>query len=358
MRRLVLQAILMLGRYAVLPVVGGAGALLIAWLTVLDHYTIAALVTAPIVFCVVTAAVALALGILLLPARKDRNFSADETYAPGLWAIWKELDCAFARSRRTLMIDDSFNASIMEQSRYAGLIEQHVTMTVGLPLLILLDERAIRAIVAHEIAHMRLRHTSGGTNLYDFVAALENVLHYADPDRTVTGRVAHILLHSLTEWLWAEYRALSRENELCADADAGKQVGRDEMARALVLAEGCGARITELVTTPLEKELLGAIRPPIPPLQRMISLLGDIRAPEPLVAAAAANLKSEQDPESRHPPFGKRLANLGFADVPTIGTVESSAIDRFLSPKAASELITRFDDDWRKRAREFVDADR
>ena len=60
-------------------------------------------------------------------------------------------------------------------------------MTVGLPLLIMLDERAIRAIIAHEIAHTRLRHTSGGTNLYDFVAASENVLYYADPDRTITG---------------------------------------------------------------------------------------------------------------------------------------------------------------------------
>lgn len=256
------------------------------------------------------------------------------------------------------MIDDSFNASIMEQSRYAGLFEQHVTMTVGLPLLVILDERAIRAIVAHEIAHTRLRHTSGGTNLYDFVAASENVLHFADPDRTITGRVAHILLHSLIEWLWAEYRALSRENELCADGDAGKQVGGEEMARALILVEGCGARITELVTTPLEKEMLGAIKPPIPPLQRMVALLEDIRAPEQIAAAAAANLKSEQDPESRHPPFGKRLVNLGFTDIPAIDKVETSAIERLLSPEVAAELLARFDDEWCKRVRDFVSVDR
>jgi hypothetical protein len=121
MRRFVLQVILKLGRYAVLPVVAIAGVLLLAWLIVLDHYTIAALATAPIVFCVGTAALALPLGILLLPSQRDRNFRADETAAPGLWAIWKDLDRAFARSGRTLTIDDNFNASIMEQSRYAGL---------------------------------------------------------------------------------------------------------------------------------------------------------------------------------------------------------------------------------------------
>ena len=82
MRRLVLKAILNLGRYAILPVVGFAGVLLMAWLMVLDRYTMAALATAPIVFCVATAALALALGILLLPSRRDRNFRADETAAP------------------------------------------------------------------------------------------------------------------------------------------------------------------------------------------------------------------------------------------------------------------------------------
>src|SRR5207244_2012739 len=99
-----------------------------------------------------------------------------------------------------------------------------------------------------------LLHASGGTNLLDFIAASENVLYYADPDRTITGRVAQALLNSLVEWLDVEYRALSRENELRADAGAAKQVGRDEMARALVLVEAGGARLADLVWIPLEKE--------------------------------------------------------------------------------------------------------
>jgi hypothetical protein len=354
MRRLVLNAILRLGRYAVLPVVALAGAMLMLWLLAIDRYTIPALAAAPIVLCVATAALALALGILLLPSRRDRNSEVNEEAAPGLWLIWKELDGAFTRSGRTLLIDDNFNASIKEESRYAGLFKQHVTMTVGLPLLIILDERAIRAIIAHEVAHARLRHTSGSTNLHDFIVASENVLHYADPDRAITGRVAHALLHSLLEWLEKEYRALSRENELGADAGAAEQVGRDEMARALVLTEAAGARLADLVYVPLQKEMLGAIKAPTPPFQRIFNQLGDIRSPEQLAAAAVAGLKQEQDSEATHPPLDKRLANLGFSDIPPIDEVQNSAIDQVLSAEAVSELPARFDDEWRKRVREWV----
>jgi len=354
MRRFVLKVVLRLGRYAILPAVVFACAMFIVWLMAVDSYTILALAAAPIVFSVALAAIALALGLVLLPSRRDRNPKVDEGTAPGLWVIWKELDRAFARSSRTLLINADFNASIREERRYGGLFKQHVVMTVGLPLLIILDERAIRAVIAHEVAHARLQHTSGGANLADFIAASANVLYYADPDRTITGRVAHALLHSLLEWLEEEYRALSRENELSADGDAAEQVGREEMARALVLVEAGSARLTDVVFAPLEKELIGAIKTPTPPIQRILDRLGDIRAPEPLAAAAVVGLQREEDPKSTHPPLGKRLANLGFTDIRPIDEVRTSAIDQVLAPETVRELTERFDGEWRKIADEWV----
>lgn len=354
MRRLVLKIILRLGRYAVLPVVALAGVILAVWLMAMDRYTITTLATAPIVFSLFTAAVAVAIGLLLLPSRKHRSFEASEAAAPGLWAAWKDLDPGFVRSNRSLRIDTDFNASIGEVSRYAGLFGRQVTMTVGLPLLIILDERAVRAIIAHEVAHARLRHTSGSINLADFIAASENVLFYADPDHTITGRIARALLHSMLEWLEKEYRALSRENELYADLGSAEQVGRAEAARALVLTEACGTRLTDLVYAPLEKEVLGAIHAPRPPFERVLEQLGDIRAPEPMAAAAVAGLTREHDPDATHPPFAARLANLGYTDIPDIDGVGTSAIDQLLSQDAAKDIIARFDEEWRKKAQAWV----
>ncbi|MDH2342747.1 M48 family metallopeptidase [Bradyrhizobium sp. SSUT77] len=303
-------------------------------------------------------ALALMIGLLLLPARKHRDFEANDETAPGLWAMWKELDHNFVRSRRTLLINTDFNASIGEVSRYAGLFRRHVTMTVGLPFLIVLDERAIRAIVAHEVAHAQLRHTSGSINLADFIAASENVFFYANPEWTITGRIVRALLHSMIAWLEKEYRALSRENELGADLGAAEQVGHAEMARALVLTEACGTRLTELVYAPLEKEVLGAINAPRPPLERVFEQLGDIRAPEPMAAAAIAGLTREHDPDATHPPFATRLANLGYTDIPDIDEVRTSAIDQLLSRDAAKDIAAHFDEEWRKKAQAWVSVGR
>jgi hypothetical protein len=151
-----------------------------------------------------------------------------------------------------------------------------------------------------------------------------------------------------------EYRALSRENELSADADAATQVGRDEMARALVLAEAGSARLADIVFTPLQQEMLGAIKLPVPPFQRIFKRLEDIRSPEPLAAAAVAGLTREHDADSTHPPLASRLANLGFFDIPPIDAVHTSAINQALSQEAVQELSARFDDEWRKHADRLV----
>ena len=100
--------------------------------------------------------------------------------------------------------------------------------------------------------------------------------------------------------------------------------------------------------------MLGAIKAPTPPLQRIFNQLEDIRSPEPLTAAAVAGLSREPDPDSTHPSFGKRLAHLGFTDIPAIDRVQTSALDQVLSREAAKELPARLNDEWRKKAGEWL----
>ena len=90
MRRVILKAIMNLGRYAVLPVVAVSCAIFVVWLMAIDRHRILVLVTAPVVVPATTAAIALALGLVLLPSRRNAAPAVDECAAPGLWALWKE----------------------------------------------------------------------------------------------------------------------------------------------------------------------------------------------------------------------------------------------------------------------------
>jgi Zn-dependent protease with chaperone function len=351
MRTLITKSILLLGRYAVLPVAALAVLLFIGWLAAFDAHPGIAVIAMAAVLPITTVAIALPIGLLLpIPHARDRD-AVDDAAASGLWALWTELDDATPRAQRTLRIDPNLNASIGERRRFFGLAYRHLTMTVGLPLLLVLDERAVRAVVAHEVAHARLQHTTGGANLYEFMVAAANLFDHLDPERTITGRLARTLLETLLGWVSAEFHAIRYRNELEADHQAGERTGAHDMARALVLVHNAAGGMKDLIFDPLDKELLGAIRAPTPPLQRLRDQLDAVRAYR---ASDEAEPQAEDEPEDYHPPLRERLANLGFATIPDVELPLRSAAESLLSAPAMQQLLTQFNEKWRRKADEVV----
>jgi Zn-dependent protease with chaperone function len=153
-----------------------------------------------------------------------------------------------------------------------------------------------------------------------------------------------------------EYLVLSRQNELEADRQAAECVGSHDAARALALVAAISARVDEVVFTPLRKELLGAITAPAPPLQRIISQLEKLRTPDRIEAAALARLTSEKDDsDATHPSLRRRLANLGYTEIPKLDVPHTSAADSLLSNQAFKDLVARLDNQWSKTVAAAVD---
>jgi Zn-dependent protease with chaperone function len=217
-----------------------------------------------------------------------------------------------------------------------------------------MDERAVRAVVAHEVAHARLQHTTGGANLHEFMMAADNLFHHADPETTISGRIARFLLNSLINWTSAEYFALSRQNEFAADLEAARSVGREEVARARVLARATGGQLSELVFKPLEREIVGAIRAPTPPFRRILDRLDAIRSPDGIAAGLTVPIPDEEDANATHPPFRAFLKSLGFPEIPAIDVPVTSAATSLLAPAELERLVTRFDGEWVRRADALV----
>ena len=80
MRTIITKSILLLGRYAVLPVAVLAVALFVGWLMTFDTYPRFATIAVPLILPITTVAIALPIG-LLLPRAKEEN-AVDERAPP------------------------------------------------------------------------------------------------------------------------------------------------------------------------------------------------------------------------------------------------------------------------------------
>ncbi len=345
MRRIVLGTIRIFGRYTAIIIFVAVCILGAVWLNLLDSYPVAVLVSAIVVVPLFIASFALLVGLFFsgLAAQDGERLSRKD--APELWGIWDEFDQQ-SRSDRHLIIDGDMNASIGERRKIAGLWGHEVTMRIGLPLMLCLDVPALRAVIAHEVGHNQLKHTSGLANLVEFERTFEALFDFADPNETVTGAVAYVLLGRFGSWLHQEVLRLSRRNEFEADRIAATREGVSAEARSMVLVEAAAEFYEEDILEGIQKELVGATKAPLSPLKQLIARLDEFRNPENIHRIAERCWNKDPDPDSTHPPLKERLGAHGVEEIPSIESIDPPAADVLLAPDTKSRLKKQLDDEW------------
>jgi Zn-dependent protease with chaperone function len=241
------------------------------------------------------------------------------------------------------------NASIAETRLLAGILGRRHTMTVGLPLLILLDEEAIEAIVAHEVAHASLMHTTGTVNLVEFNNVFDALFAYADPDETVMGRLAHFALAGLWRYLNAELQRRSRQCEIEADAMAAEWTSPGAAARALALVSANVGLVSAEVYQRYEAEMLGAISIPKSPIMRIREGRDKLMCSPAMHDHAMEAFQTEDDPDSSHPGLRERLRKLGLSALPELSCGPSAAAS-MLAAGELERVLSELDRDWAKLA--------
>jgi Zn-dependent protease with chaperone function len=224
----------------------------------------AALGYAWVIGCLLVAAIALAwTAAALLRRQFEPTFILLLLLAGGLlWTSWRALWCplrvppavrlstaeapalfqALERIRRKIkgppidrvLLDGNFNASISQYPRY-GLFGGAVNhLTIGLPLLLALDRPRLLAVLAHEYGHLRGDDGRFAAWIYRTRlswAKLDQGLHRDQ------GRVASAA-QAFLRWYFPRFSAktfaLARQDEYAADQIAGKLLGRDVTAAALI----------------------------------------------------------------------------------------------------------------------------
>lgn len=138
----------------------------------------------------------------------------------------------------SIMVTPDFNAYVRQEPRLGmfGWWKNHLAL--GLPMLEMLELDEMRAVLAHEFAHLSKRHGRMGHWLYRLRLAWKQLIERIEAEMRpgeISFRRASVLF---MEWFWPRFNAyafvLSRTQEYEADKVAGELVGPEHMANALI----------------------------------------------------------------------------------------------------------------------------
>ena len=241
---------------------------------------------------------------------------------------------------------DDVNAWVAQRGGIMGFGSRRV-MGLGLPLLQMVTARQLRAVLAHEFGHFYGGDTRLGPWVYKTREAigrtLDNLAEHSEALQ-IPFQMYGALFLRLTH-------AVSRQQELTADALAVRVVGAQPLAEGLRVTHVGGAAFEAYWSQEVAPVLEKGFRPPITEgLGRFMS----VGAVEDSMAKLldAVMEEEEGDPYDTHPPLRERLAALHVSEsarasssdpravtlVEDVPSLEAALITHAAGPEKASTL--------------------
>jgi Zn-dependent protease with chaperone function len=239
-------------------------------------------------------------------------------------------------------LNDEFNACIRQQPRY-GLLGGAVNhLTIGLPLLMALDRQRFLAVLGHEYGHLRGDHGRFAAWIYRTRMAWMRMHQGLGDDGNVVAAASNAFMRWYLPRFAARSFALARQDEYEADRIAGRLVGREVAAAALIEVE---VRGTWMERHFWERHWSKAADHPVPvgPYRSLRKRLA--RMPDPAFANDALRqaLKRLSNVDDTHPGLRDRLESL---EAPPILPEWSGGSAIELLGDDAKRWIAHFDKQW------------
>ena len=239
-------------------------------------------------------------------------------------------------------LDAEFNASIQQTPRWGLLGGTVNTLTLGLPLLMALDKARVLAVLAHEYGHLRGDHGRFAAWIYRTRQSWLRLHHHMGSDAGVAAWATQAFLQWYYPRFAAKTFALARQDEYEADRIAGKLLGREVAAAALIELEVKGAWLQDEFWAQHWRQALAHELPvgPYPSLRAQMAL-----APEPLWAREALRQAWARisDADDTHPGLRDRVEALdGQARLPAWS--QRNALS--LLGEGGERWLAHFDRQW------------
>jgi Zn-dependent protease with chaperone function len=264
--------------------------------------------------------------------------------SPALAALVEETRRALRSPRihRTI-VDDAFNASVRQVSRLAIFWPRN-TLAIGYPLLISLSPEQLRAVVAHELAHVFHAHGRVAAWLY------RTRLSWLRLATTLKERGS---VPILVRWFVASYvprlearsAAIAREQELAADRVAAAIAGSRIAADTLEAIELGTCRLEKVFWRAVFDSVESREEPPRPfaQMQTKFDALANDGSLADLLDTLLASATESYD---THPSLRDRL--LALDEAPRVpDRADRKAGEVYLGPRLQA-VAAALDDEWQK----------
>lgn len=278
------------------------------------------------------------LRVLLVPAPAPQGRALTRAEAPALFA---ELDALRSRLRSApfhrVLLTPEFNAGVVQSPRLGPLGWSRNHLCLGLPLLDALSPDEMRAVIAHECAHLSRAHGRTSHWIYRLRRSWERYFQIFAAPRAAGEISTRPLTVKFIDWFWPRFNAhafvLSRADEYEADAHAARLVGGAHLASALVRSKTLGRLLDDKLWPALWRLSHADPAPPSDLFARLRDGLRAGAAPDDAARWLAEAFQTASTNSDTHPCLNERLHALGLS------SRDVSASVRAASPSAAEALL-------------------
>lgn len=257
------------------------------------------------------------LAIVLLIWMTRPGYSADgkcvERHgSPELYAALDDLRAKLdVGPRLDVRLDDEFNAGAREARGLFGVIGNRRVLTIGVPLLALLGEAEIRAVIAHEFGHFSRRHGRFGHWLYQAHLGWLSHAEQIDSESSMLDRAGARFAESFVPAFNRRAMVWSRRCEYEADTDAARAVGGEALVSALARLDLFDRWLRNVFPRTVRDWQCSEPMPPEDFLERMIAEFDKAPSDELATIEARESSRAGDDWRDTHPRLAERAAALG-----------------------------------------------
>jgi len=268
--------------------------------------------------------------------------------APRLFAELDRLRALAPGPRlHAVLVSDELDAGVWQTPSLGRLGWPRNELAVGYPLLAALGVDELRAVLAHELAHLAGRHAVRAAWVFHVRRTFDAIVPALEARTGAASRLAGRLLGVYRAWFAAASVALAREGEREADRAAARVAGAAATADALV-ATRLAEHALALHHYPALRD--SAVADPAPPEGHLAHLPEALRRGMSHPGAELALLLAldhQTRPGESHPALAERLAALGEA--PHVPERPARSAAEELLGEAAPRIRAEVERRWRER---------